>query len=198
MYHGSKFLFVLKFIKKNSNIFCRGKCNSYDRGHEYALYLQNIEKENWRKNRRTRPENDYSNYHKNKKPSTWGKKDHLLLERYGSWVLESSITKSTCTPILLIKFLGNLQNYRKENFERLSKTCVCDETCDSTQEITEKLIAKQKEEQNRNQGSESVSEMSLENGFMIIVGSVIGGVVFLVVAAILFVKWQKARKFRGP
>ena len=64
--------------------------------------------------------------------------------------------------------------------------------------LTEKLIAKQKEEQNRNQGSESVSEMSLENGFMIIVGSVIGGVVFLVVAAILFVKWQKARKFRGP
>ena len=145
------------------------------------MYLQNIEKENWRKNSRTRPENDYNYHRDNSGPSTWGKKDHLLLERYGSWVLESSITNSTCTPILLIKFLGSLQNYREENFEGLSKTCVCDKTCDSN-----------------HQGSGSVSEMSLENGFMIIVGSVIGGVVFLGIAAILFVKFQKARKFRGP
>ena len=62
-------------------------------------------------------------------------------------------------------------NYTGNEFKGLSKYCACNGTCVTLE----------------------TSEMSIENEFMIIIGSVAGGVVFLVVMAILFMKFKKQR-----
>ena len=85
--------------------------------------------------------------------------------------------------------------YIGKEFEGLSKHCACNtdeqkRTCQTVEQ--QKQAAGVLAEQYGLETSET-SEMSIEKGFMIIIGSVAGGVVFLVVMAILLMKFKKQR-----
>ena len=100
---------------------------------------------------------------------------------------ESSITPYSCTPILNIKLLKNLQEYQGNEFEGLSKFCSCTGECAT------------KEEQLKNGLPElDASTMSMETGFLIIVLSVAGGIVFFIILGLALKNLKNSRKFRGP
>ena len=130
-----------------------------------------------------------------------------MIKPWGEIYTESEIDQSSCTPILTIRLMKKEQlsdfNFNIETYEYvgnefngLSKYCACEgkRTCQTTEE------QKQASELLANQYglNTETSEMSVEKGFMIIIGSVAGGVVFLVVMAILLMKLKKQRRFRGP
>ena len=124
----------------------------------------------------------------------------------GQIVTESKIDQGSCTPILTIRLMKNEQllgayfkkhgdknyEYIGKEFEGLSKHCACEQkrTCQTAEQQKQAagVLAKK-------YGLETseTSEMSIEKGFMIIIGSVAGGVVFLVVMAILLMKFKKQR-----
>jgi len=84
----------------------------------------------------------------------------------------------------LSDFNFNIKTYEYvgNEFNGLSKHCACEgqRTCQTTEEQKQasRLLA------NQYGLNTETSEMSVEKGFMIIIGSVAGGVVFLVVMAI--------------
>ena len=164
----------------------------------------------------TKPNNarrDYSQQHdEDSTKSLWGPKHpHWVVKKWsgGQIVTESKIDQGSCTPILTIRLMKNEQllgayfkkhgdknyEYIGKEFEGLSKYCACESdeqkrTCNTVEQ--QKQAAGVLAEQYGLETSET-SEMSIEKGFMIIIGSVAGGVVFLVVMAILLMKFKKQR-----
>ena len=83
--------------------------------------------------------------------------------------------------------------YIGKEFEGLSKYCACES---DEQKRTCQTAEQQKQAAGvlvKHLDTSETSEMSIEKGFMIIIGSVAGGVVFLVVMAILLMKFKKQR-----
>ena len=177
-----------------------------NRGHEYSLLITKIRTKdgNWTTPKLAR--NDFGYYHDPDSRSYWGPA-YPVIKPWGEIYTESEIDQSSCTPILTIKLMKKEQlsdfnfdiktyGYVGNEFNGLSKYCACEgkRTCQTTEEQKQAsaLLGKQ-------YGLKTeTSEMSVEKGFMIIIGSVAGGVVFLVVMAILLMKLKKQRRFRGP
>lgn len=174
----------------------KGDCASQHRGNHYSLYIQDIKKSikdnKWINTDMAK--NDYNNYHGESSffksyRSLWGK-GHTKLKhewRNMQFYTESSITPYSCTPILNIKLLKNLQEYQGNEFEGLSKFCSCTGECAT------------KEEQLKNGlPALDASTMSMETGFLIIVLSVAGGIVFFIILGLALKNLKNSRKFRGP
>ena len=165
----------------------------------------------------TKPNNarrDYYQQHdEDSTKSLWGPKHpHWVVKKWsgGQIVTESKIDQGSCTPILTIRLMKNEQllgsyfkkhgdknyEYIGKEFEGLSKHCACESdeqkpTCPTAEQ--QKQAAGVLVEQYGLKKASETSEMSIEKGFMIIIGSVAGGVVFLVVMAILLMKFKKQR-----
>ena len=148
--------------------------------------------------------NDYNNFHGGSTLATKGHENKVLYKKWnsGNFFTESKIDDG-CAAMLTVKVFNNVHGYRGTEFEQDKKYCKCDNTCEpqNTRGRGEGLHEGGNGNPTVNQQygvgpNYRAEEMSLEKSFMIIVGSIVGGVVFLIVIAIILVKLKNSGKFR--
>ena len=154
--------FLMKFA-----MYFSGDCDYEHRGNKFSVFIHENE--------------DYDK-------ATWKEDHHLTMWKKKKFYTESSIDRASCTPILKIKFLKNLREYRGHEFEDLSKFCSCKKECQT------------KKEQKEDGGPSGLktSTMSIDKTYLIIVLSVAGGLVFFIIVGLALMNLKNRRKFRGP
>ena len=103
--------------------------------------------------------------------------------------------------MLTVKVFNNVHDYTGTEFEVDKKYCKCDDTCKPRAHHGAGLHEGGNGNPTVNEQygvgpNYKAEEMSLEKHFMIIVGSIVGGVVFLIAIAIILVKLKNSGKFR--
>ena len=178
-------------------LYFSGHCNSPTRGNHYSLKLNDMKDDKWTHARYTK--DDYKNYHRDTESSMYGESKYWfgnekLAIRFmeGQFYTESSLSPNspTCTPILKISLLKNLDDYSDQDFEGLDKFCSCTKRCQTKKDQTENGLPTEK--------TPTMSKSQIEKSFLIIILSVAGGIVFFIIVGLALINLKNRRKFRGP
>ena len=106
-----------------------------------------------------------------------------------------------CAAMLTVKVFNSVHDYGGMEFDE--KHCKCTKSCEKDLGHHDGAGLTSGGDPSANVNEQygtghqyETAEMSLEKGFMVIVGSIIGGVVFLIIIAILLIKLKNSGKFR--